>query len=180
MGGNFHARKCVPRRRTRGQEGVLPRSPEARAPLMSSYFFAVMNLLKLFTRNKTWNPADTTTCIERLPLNDAAESLFRQFVTKEFSTENLDAYLDLRRQKNFSPLFSHVFFKRYIADGCDKSVNLPSHCRPTTPYQLGRQKFDAITTQLVYNLTDSWLRFVQTPEGKEAIRLLSTMKMPKK
>ncbi|MFN4064858.1 hypothetical protein GO613_07255 [Azoarcus communis] len=135
-----------------------------------------MNLAKLFSRNNRPPQLTASEYLELIIKNDEALQLFQTFLKKEFSTENLAAFITLRRftyQGSCSPIFRHTFFNEFLSPAASTPLNLSSLSAVSTPHQLDAPQFDRIEHDIVMNLLDSWSRFCLTPEGKRAIRLLS-------
>lgn len=131
-----------------------------------------MNLLKIFTRNQTHESLGVLNYLERIPDNPQAEQIFRNFLVKRGSVENLDAFMTLKKQMSSSPIFRHDFFRTFFRPGAPQELNMFK--APVSPAQLDKEMFDRIEIDILRNLAESWGHFDITAEGKRAMQLLAT------
>lgn len=133
--------------------------------------------------------------------DDEAYAVFKRYLAREDSAENLEAlaFLDRRCQDGefSSPHQRHIFFNTYIASGSGKSINVSSKARPNLKNKvpglsaellgslayvgemamfLTPEVVKEIRRDLILTLCDSWGRFELTEEGRQLIARLDSMR----
>uniref|UniRef100_H2YLB5 RGS domain-containing protein n=1 Tax=Ciona savignyi TaxID=51511 RepID=H2YLB5_CIOSA len=107
------------------------------------------------------------TTLEDVLSNKASTTSFREFLVSEFSSENLDFWLECEEYKSLKPhklkKVANQIYVEYLAPGADKQVNLDSRTKELTWSRIATPSyatFDVAQTH-IFNLmqTDSFTRY---------------------
>jgi hypothetical protein len=128
--------------------------------------------------------------VNQIVFDENASKFLYQYSEKEFSLENVLAYIEITGIEKQLPTLSPIqvddvmnnIYDRYMKPSSDRAVNVPADVAKKFNTFYTRREGEvqdvlhSVTSALMVNLLDTYSRFKLTQEHKECIKILNTKK----